>query len=535
MLFQKKLNKIIKYGLYLLVFLLPIQTRWIIKAGELNEYGTISLYGTDILLILLLFLFVIFKFQSQITNTTTHCHCERSETERSNPAASRDIHGIASSLHSSRLGGIRSVPRNDSELLFSKIWWLIAGLELIIFISIFFAPDKLVAVYGYARFLLGVGLFWLIVSANYNKIKLVYSLLAGIFLQACLGVWQFLTQSSFACKWLGMAQHNAGDLGVSVVETISSVDGIAERWLRAYGGLDHPNVLGGLLVVGLLLVVGSIIKNTRMHFNNQDTRYRNIRYKDTRNKIQTNSKFQIPITKQFGYWNLEFVWNLYLVSCIFVFISALFFTFSRGAWLGLIVGLAMMLLIAAVKKNLAVQKKILEIILISGILIFILFNQFQDLVMTRVSADARLEVKSSIERIESYKDSWELIKNNWLFGVGVGNYVKYNANLRIYANTANLNYTNKNTFIQPVHNVFLLVWAEIGIIGLLFFISLLLCVMRYALCDRTRLRGNSLNIKLSLLIALSVMFLVDHWWWSLHFGIFLFWLVLGLVLKKDKQ
>ena len=63
MLFQKKLNKIIEYGLYLLVFLLPIQTRWIIKAGELNEYGTISLYGTDILLIILAVLFIVAKFQ----------------------------------------------------------------------------------------------------------------------------------------------------------------------------------------------------------------------------------------------------------------------------------------------------------------------------------------------------------------------------------------------------------------------------------------------------------------------------------------
>ena len=60
--FMKKLEKIIEYGLYLLVFLLPMQTRWIIKTGELNggywEYGTISLYSTDILLAVLLVLFV---------------------------------------------------------------------------------------------------------------------------------------------------------------------------------------------------------------------------------------------------------------------------------------------------------------------------------------------------------------------------------------------------------------------------------------------------------------------------------------------
>ena len=60
-----KIRAAIEYGLYLLVFLLPIQTRWIIKEGSINgghwEYGTISLYGTDILLILLVFLFFVSK------------------------------------------------------------------------------------------------------------------------------------------------------------------------------------------------------------------------------------------------------------------------------------------------------------------------------------------------------------------------------------------------------------------------------------------------------------------------------------------
>ena len=476
----------IEYGLYLLVFLLPIQTRWIIKAGELGEYGTISLYGTDILLILLLSLFIVFK--SQIPNPKSQINYK---SQIPNPKY--------------------------------RIWFLIAGLELMVFISIFFADDKLIAVYRYGLFLLGVGLFWLIISANYNKIKLVYSLLAGIFLQACLGIWQFLTQSSFACKWLGLAQHNAGDLGVSVVEAISSIDGIAERWLRAYGGLDHPNVLGGLLVVGLLLIVGLLVINSKYQIPN--------------NKQIPNIKFQI--TNKFHpaiFCGTKFQ-NYLLITYYLLLITALFFTFSRGAWLGLIVGLAMMLFIVVVKKNLAVQKKILEIILISGILIFILFNQYQDLVMTRVSGDARLEVKSSIERIESYKDSWELIKDNWLLGVGIGNYTLEIRNLKL-----EIEDDMPSWYYQPVHNVFLLLWAEIGIIGLLFFISLFLLSAFLSaqagcfLLSKNKAEAENFNIqKFSLLAALLVMFLVDHWWWSLHFGVLFLWLVLGLMLKNEDK
>jgi len=57
---MKKVTKITEYGLYLLAFLLPWQTRWIIKAGEM-EYATYSLYGTDIILLAVLLLFAVLK------------------------------------------------------------------------------------------------------------------------------------------------------------------------------------------------------------------------------------------------------------------------------------------------------------------------------------------------------------------------------------------------------------------------------------------------------------------------------------------
>ncbi|MFH0924010.1 MAG: O-antigen ligase family protein [Candidatus Falkowbacteria bacterium] len=399
-------------------------------------------------------------------------------------------------------------------------------MDLAIFISIFFAEDKMIAVYKYGLFLLGIGLFWLITGANYNKLKLIYCFLAGIFLQATLGIWQFLTQSSFACKWLGMAEHDARELGTSVIETLAG-----ERWLRAYGGLDHPNVLGGLLVAGLLVLAGLIVKNTKTYL--KDTRHK----KQGHKQIQ-NNKFKISNCLDIDYLNLNFVCILYLVSfrfifvsCILTFTASLFFTFSRGAWLGLIVGIITMLAVAVVKKNLLAQKKLLEIILISSALVFILFSQFQDLVFTRLSNEARLEVKSNTERVDSYKDSWRMIKDNWLFGAGVGNYVGYNANLANKCQSANCEYANAKPayFYQPVHNVFLLVWAEIGIFGLLFFIVLLLCVMRQ-LC-----RQPLCVMRYALCAAIAAMFMIDHWWWSLHFGVLLFWLVLGLMIKFDSQ
>ncbi len=66
---KNKLQKIIEYGLYLFLFILPWQTRWIIKEGEINggyfEYETYSLYGSDILLIVVLFLAGIYFFRKR--------------------------------------------------------------------------------------------------------------------------------------------------------------------------------------------------------------------------------------------------------------------------------------------------------------------------------------------------------------------------------------------------------------------------------------------------------------------------------------
>jgi len=452
--FYYYLQKIIEYGLYLLIFLLPVQTRWIIKAGELNgkywEYGTISLYATDALLIILLLLFIVLHFKTK-----------KQETGNGKLEHTR-------------------------EQQISKVWFLVAGLELMVFISMFFASDKLVAVYSYGRFLLGIGLFWLVVSASYNKLKLIGSLLAGIVLQAILGIWQFLTQSGFACKWLGMAMHQAADLGTSVVETLNG-----QRWLRAYGGMDHPNILGGALAVGVLLAAGLIIKN---------------------------------------YKNKKTFSRLFLLSVICCLLSALFFTFSRGAWLGLIVGISVALFALVARKRLLQQKRLLEIILVAGVLLFILFNQLSDLVVTRLSDDARLEVKSKVERIESYKGAQELIKDHWLFGAGIGNYtlgINNDMPGRYYQSAA-----PKFQPGEPAHNVFLLVWAEIGIFGLLFFISLLL--ITYYLLLKNFKKWQNLSIdKIALLTAILIMLLIDHWWWSLHFGILFFWLLIGIILRPE--
>jgi len=38
-----------------------------------------------------------------------------------------------------------------------------------------------------------------------------------------------------------------------------------------------------------------------------------------------------------------------------------------------------------------------------------------------------------------------------------------------------------------------------------------------------------------ILVALVVIMSFDHWLWSLHFGVLFFWLVLGIIIKKEDK
>lgn len=427
-------KKIIEYGLYLLVFLLPLQTRLFIRQGELegvySEYLTISLYGIDILLIIFLILFSILK----IKNT--------------------------------KLGDFKN----------STVWIIIGVFEFFVFISAVFADDKLLAFYKYAVFLLGIGFFWLIKSASYDFLKLLLSFFAGVFFQAVLGVWQFISQSSFASKWLGMALHNPAELGVSVIETIGA-DGIGERWLRAYGGLDHPNILGGLMVLGLLLLISLSNRKTE--------------------KIKKFYKGKV-----------------FYYLFVFILVLSLFFSFSRTGWLAFGVGVLIIIIFTFLEKDWLKQKNVLEIILTSSILIVIPFFTYQNLVNTRLYVDERLEQKSINERTVYLNEAQGIIKENILVGVGMGNYV------------LNIKDDKKTAWdYQPVHNVFLLVLAEIGFFG---FVSFLILILYFAYQG---IKNTKNYLAFPLLFSLVLIMLFDHWLWSFHFGILLFWFCFGIILK----
>jgi O-antigen ligase len=535
---MKFLEKILSWGLYLLAFLLPLQTRLFIRPGELNvgyfEYGTISVYGTDILLMLLLILFVFTPSPGQErVGVRLVARCKDiidrlfARFSGRNSTSSCPSPGQEKGLCDKTL----SIKRN--------LFCLIIALNLAALVSIFFAEDKLVASQVYARLTLGMGLFFLVSQAVYDQAKLLYAFLAGASLQAAMGIWQFLSQSTFASKWLGLAAHPAAVGGNSVIETLAG-----GRWLRAYGGLDHPNMLGGLMAVAIIILLSLRVteRSEAISGSEQLTRDCHVVAGAPPRNNKKGKLIALTITFYFLF---------------FMYLTALFFTFSRGAWLGLAAGLAIILAVSIYRRNGPAIKNLFIFSAASAALLGILIFTYHDLVTTRLSGTARLEIKSNQERTASYHDAVGIIKNNWLTGVGIGSYT---------ANLTRLYPTEPAWFYQPAHNVFLLVWAELGTIGLILFICLIWALLisndellisnknsngqlpgvlnkkfnhwklirNSTLVIRNWISAERNYYKLPIIVTLFVIMQVDHYPWSLHFGILFFWFLLGLAARDGK-
>lgn len=182
------------------IFFLPWQARWIYASltigGEAWEYGKLSLYAVELLLL------VVF--------------CLRVKSYRS------------------------------YKSYWSDWSYKISALCLVaLLISFLFATNFWLSVAMLPHFLFAFLLFALIIDERTRIKSVAVAFVAGLVIPSLLGWFQLLSGWSPVFSWLGLAERSNMALGDAVV-------GIGIRWLRAYGSYPHPNVFGGALAVGLL-------------------------------------------------------------------------------------------------------------------------------------------------------------------------------------------------------------------------------------------------------------------------------------------
>jgi O-antigen ligase len=176
-----------------------------------------------------------------------------------------------------------------------------------------------------------------------------------------------------------------------------------------------------------------------------------------------------------------------IVLTIIIILTALFFSYARGAWLAFFAGL---LSYWFIKKRLLFYSYIAAIIITIGSLFWIKTNDhylqfthdykttiFHENFREHLIATYKLKDVSTAERFYRWIAGVRMIKDNWLTGYGPASF--YN-NYKGYTVPAFKTWVSKNRDHSTVHNYFFLIAIEQGIPGLIFFLLLSAAMLYYA-------------------------------------------------------
>lgn len=426
-------------GLFL--FLLPWQTRWIFRPAEIGgahwEYGTIGIYATELLFLIIILLDV-----------------------------KKLIIQFARIVH----------------------WRWVGGAFLaFVFLSMAWSASPLVTFFATLHLLEAALLIFILASLPSGSFGMFASaFVLGAVVQAGLGLAQIALQWVHPSTVLGIALHDPIVAGTAVVETVGG------RFLRAYGGLPHPNILGGYLTVAVLVLISLI--------------------REVRNRT---------------------LWVILLLGAA-ILLGALFLTFSRSAWIALGVGVVAAAVTMYLRSRVefhdpVVRWRIGSLALLAVCILAVFGFAFRDVVIARWSGAGRLETISREERLHGVRDAWELVRARPIVGWGAGMFT------RVLADQT----PGKPAWTyQPVHSVPLLVLAELGAVGIIVLLVALFGLWRllvrwwYIGSRDSRIRSAALA---GAVLGMLTIAIFDHYLWSLYAGNMLAGVTLGFLLNQAQK
>ena len=130
------------------------------------------------------------------------------------------------------------------------------------------------------------------------------------------------------------------------------------------------------------------------------------------------------------------------------------------------------------------------------------------------------EPQSLSQRLVQAREAWLMLRAHPMQGVGLGNFIP---NL---LTKNNLYPASPFLYFQPVHNIYLLIASELGIIGALAFFWLITTALKQAL-------GKKSKALVFALLGIFIIGIVDHYWSTLQQTRLLFAALLGLAFRKE--
>jgi O-antigen ligase len=307
--------------------------------------------------------------------------------------------------------------------------WLVGGLALLAALatlSSLWAPMPALALFQGARLWLLFALFLVVATTPGAHSPLAWGVVVSGAIEAGIALAQFRLQRSLGLGELGEVAVRPGVSGTSII----TVDGAPI--LRAYGLTQHPNLLGGILAVFVLVGVGLALS----------------RQGEGRGRAS----------------------QILAITLTAVCFGGMLLTFSRSAWLGVAAGGAVVTVLA-LRRGFRGQISwraagaLLAVVVIPSALFAA--TQWR-LLRPRLGLSVEgVEIRSADERTGLEGGAWMLIREHPWLGVGYGNFSialweRRPAALEAYP------------IYQPVHRVPLLATAELGLPGGLIWLVLAL-------------------------------------------------------------
>jgi O-antigen ligase len=447
--------------------------------GGFNEYMTMSFSWADLLMIGTIIIYNIKLLISQFG---------RGETI--DPLLENVIRNKSSVI---RNYYCNNVSRETFYLLIFLGW---------IGLSVFWSQYRPIAIYRFLT-LIEIALFAAVAikklrNNRWLRIAVFAVILNGLF-QSLLGIAQFIHNSSLGLRFLGESIIGPNIDGVAKI-IISS-----EKHIRAYGTFPHPNILAGFLLVSLFIIISELISRKLPFLRKNQTGL---------------------ISRQVSHETfLSYFPSWILSTTLLLTLLGLGFTFSRSAFLGLFIGLTIFFAWIAFSWH---SNKVSKIIL-KFLPLFILIIA---LAMIILISNTSFFSSQSIQERQLYQHvSYETISEHPVVGLGIGQFVLNEYN--IYPKLESWQY-------QPAHNVYFLIFSELGIVGFILVLLYLVFLISTIRRDRRDKETYILTYGAYCCIVLSflVISLFDHYFWDIKLGTFIFALpliILSAEFRKEEN
>ena len=197
-----------------------------------------------------------------------------------------------------------------------------------------------------------------------------------------------------------------------------------------------------------------------------------------------------------------------------VFLILIFTCFVLTFSLSSVIGLVVCLLLWVIREKKDFFEKVVSGVFFVTIVLSLLVPLVSKVLMTNNYVFS----KNVSERLSLSVSSGQLVSDHFLIGSGLNTFISNLQNINVNVNSPIL--------LQPVHNIFLLVLSELGVVGLLIVTTLFYFVLRKTIIDK--------KVYLSMIIIFVVISgFFDHYWFTIQQNTLLLGVVIGMSFTKS--